>query len=171
MRAGELSVVTLGATTPLAWNSTRRPSWPRVTSSRCNADVVAVPLPGMSAAAAISTNASSATIAPNSCFRISLSPHVRPFRLHVFRRTVCSLPGLHGRSRNLLHYFARDLFPQPVLQRFLEHHRIARDLDDVTVEHRVVLAQEIRLVQAVCHDRDQTVLGTNHSAQVDCADF
>src|ERR1039458_7124627 len=170
MRAGELSVVTLGACVPFALNSTCNPSGLCATSSLCNAALAATPWPVMSAAAAIGTNASSGTKRPSSCFRISLSPHARPIRLHVFLQSLLS-PGLHRRSGNLLHYFPRKGLAQPVLQCFLENDGVARDLHHVTVEHRVVFPQKISFIQTVTDHGDETAFDTHHTTQVDGPDF
>src|SRR5208282_209995 len=141
----------------------------------CNAALAATPLPVMSAAAALGTNASSGIKRPSSCFRISLSPHARPFRLHVFPRKsvfeVFSLPALHCRSRNLLHYFPRKGLAQPVLQGFLENDGVARDSHHVTVEHRIVLPQKIRFIHTVADHGDETAFGTHHATQIDGPDF
>src|SRR5208282_3435706 len=178
MRAGDSSVDSLGASAPFALNSIRNPSWLCATSSLCNRAPAATSLPVVSAAAAIviTTNASSGTKRPSSCFRISLSPHARPFRLHVFPRTrffevfVVSR-GLNRRSRNLLHYFPRKRLAHPVLQCFPENDGVARDFHHVTVKHRIVLPQKISLIHAVTDHSDETAFGTHHTTQVDGADF
>src|SRR5208283_1849155 len=169
MRAGESSVVSLGASVPFALNSTRSPSWLRATSSRSSCAPAAVPLPVMSAAEAIITNASSGTIRPSSCFRISLSPHARPLRLHVYRQSRFS--GLHRRRCNLLHYFPCERLSQPVLHRLLEHDRVAGDLHDVAVKYRIVLVQKIRFIQAVADHRNKARIGANHTLEADGANL
>src|ERR1700688_399894 len=101
----------------------------------------------MSAASAISTNAISGTKRPSSCFRISLSPHARLFRLHVVFEILILSPALYCRGRNLLHYFTRKRLAQTVLQRLLENDGVASDFHHVTVEYRVVLPQKISFIQ------------------------
>src|SRR6266853_2180215 len=80
-------------------------------------------------------------------------------------------PGLHCRSRNLLHYFQRKALAQPVLQCFLENDGVTRDFHHVTVEHRIVFPQKISFIQTVTDHSDVAAFGTHYTTQVDGPDF
>ena len=88
-------------------------------------------------------------------FAFRLSPPAGLARVSFFKLDF-GAPGLrlrrpalllNRRSEDSLHHFPRERLAQLVLDRFLEHHRITRDLHHIAVEHGIVLPQEISLVQ------------------------
>src|SRR5262249_6813901 len=151
-------VVTFGASMPLAASSTFTPPGLFVTTSRCKAEAGATPLPGWSAAEAISTIASSGRMRPSNCFRISYLPIGGSFSPYISSN---SNPGLNGRGGKLFRHFTRKGLAQAVLHGFLENDGIAGDLHHVTVEYRIVFPQKIRLVQIVGHYCDKACVGMN----------
>src|ERR1700674_5435535 len=129
----------------------------------------------MSAASAISTNASSVKKSPRSAFRFPHSPMRGRFASMCFLERISSKsivsPGLHCRSRNLLYYFPSKALAQPVLQCFLENDGVAGDFHHITVEHRIVFPQKIRFIQTVTDHSDESAFGAHHTSQVDGPDF
>src|ERR1700732_289855 len=80
-------------------------------------------------------------------------------------------PGLHCRSRNLLHYFPCKALAHPVLQCFQENDGVAGHFHHIPVEHRIVFPQKISFIQTVADHSDETAFGADHAPQVDGPDF
>src|SRR5215469_9514793 len=168
-RAGESRALSLGVTEPFALISTRTVSASRTTLTRSS-------WLGVWAATATTITSSNDTKIVTCCFRISPLPTRGPgprvllatrFRRSGFRIAVL----LNRRGEDSLHHFPRKRLAQLVLDGFLEHHRVSRDLHHVSVKHGIVFAQEISLVQVVRNHRNEARVGLHHAPQVDRANF
>src|SRR5580704_4795052 len=187
MRAGASSVLSFGVTVPRALISTRISSVPRTTLTRSS-------WPGVWAAMPATSSIDEKIV--SSCFRISPLPNPQararesflpldfggPLRgvrrplvylnlVFVFLVLLNLALLLYRRGKDPLHHFAGEWLTQLVLHRFLEHHRVSGDLHHIAVEHGIVLAQEIGLVQAVGDDGDEAVVGLHHAPQIDVANL
>ena len=81
------------------------------------------------------------------------------------------MPTLNSRRENSLGHFPRHRFAKLVLHSLLEHHRVSGDSHYIAVEYRIVLPQEISLIQAVGHYRDEAAFRLHHAPQIDLADL
>src|SRR5579864_547916 len=112
---------------------------------------------------AISTMASSAVIVPNICFRISRLPASGLLRPRI--PSVFAVIALRHRPSNALGYVPRQWLAQLVLKCFFEDDRISRDFHHVTVEYRIVLAEEVRFVHCVNDHGDHSVVRPHHALE------
>src|SRR5262249_25883315 len=73
--------------------------------------------------------------------------------------------SLRYRPADGLRHVPRQRFPQLVVERFLENYGVARDLQNVSVEHGIVLAEEICLVHGVHHHGNHSSVRSHYALE------